>query len=397
MATPYQKASLSFPPFLLMEGGPLNAIEKRVGLFREHAPLVKRRAFVSILLTWLPLLVLSAIQGRAIGHSVPVPFVHDFSAYTRFLLAIPLLLLAENLLGPRIAEAAAHFVTSGVVAEKDYDKFREYLERGLRLRNSTLAEIVIAIFAFIFSFVGFREMSVHVTTWYATRVNDSAQLTLAGWWLLGFCAPLFQFLVFRWLWRLFLWFQFLNRVRSLDLHLYPTHPDGAGGLGFVGEAQRFFGALLFAISIAITGVIANNVIYDKTPLVNFGAMIASYVVLAVLAIVGPLVVFSGKLLTTKRCGLADYGTLATSYTGAFGRKWIEGHDPDHERLLGTNDIQSLSDLENSYGYIQKMKAIPVEPRTLLHLVVASLLPMTLLLLAIMPLKDVLRLVFKVLM
>lgn len=206
MATPHQKASLSFPPFLLMEGGPLNAIEKRVGLFREHAPLVKRRAFVSILLTWLPLLVLSAIQGRAIGHSVPVPFVHDFSAYTRFLLAIPLLLLAENLLGPRIAEAAAHFVTSGVVAEKDYDKFREYLERGLRLRNSTLAEIVIAIFAFIFSFVGFREMSVHVTTWYATRVNDSAQLTLAGWWLLGFCAPLFQFLVFRWLWRLFLWF-----------------------------------------------------------------------------------------------------------------------------------------------------------------------------------------------
>lgn len=380
-----------------MEGGPLYTLEKRVGLAREQAPLIKRRALISILLTWFPLLILSAIEGRAIGHSVPVPFIRDFSAYTRFLFAVPLLLLAENVLGPQIVEVAAHFIRSGVVAEKDYNKFRADLERGLRARDSAVAEVILAILAFIFAFVGFRETAVHVTTWYATRLDDSSQLTLAGWWLLAFCAPLLEFLIFRWLWRLFLWFQFLSRVRTLDLQLHPAHPDGAGGLGFVGEAQRFFGVILFALSTAIAGVIANDVVYDKTPLGNFRAAIAVYVIAAILVIIGPLVVFSRKLLKTKHGGLSQYGTLATAYTGAFDRKWIEGQDPDHERLLGTDDLQSLADLGNSYGFIQKMKGIPVDPRTLIHLIVASLLPMAPLLLTVMPLKDLLKLVFKVLL
>lgn len=104
-------------PFLLMEGGPLFTIQKRLGVIKEHIPFTKRRALIAALLTWFPLLILSAIQGRAFGN-VPVPFIRDFGAYTRFLLAIPLLLLAENILGPRIAGAAEHFVTSGVVAER---------------------------------------------------------------------------------------------------------------------------------------------------------------------------------------------------------------------------------------------------------------------------------------
>ena len=93
--------------FLLMEGGPLYRLEKRVGLIREHAPFTIRRAVVSVFITWLPLLILSAIQGRAVGHNVTMPFLRDFSAYARFLLSVPLLLVAEVFLGPRIAGARA--------------------------------------------------------------------------------------------------------------------------------------------------------------------------------------------------------------------------------------------------------------------------------------------------
>lgn len=380
-----------------MEGGPLFNIQKRVGLIRQNAPQTKRRAILAALITWLPLLVLSAIQGRAFGHAIPVSFAHDFSTYSRFLLAVPLLLLAENILGPRIAEAAAHFVTSGVVLEKDYQKFDDIVARGLRSRDSVLAEIIIAVLAYAASIIAFKNTAVHVTTWYADRTPTGGSLTWAGWWLMIFCTPLFQFLLLRWMWRLFLWFQFLGRVRKLGIQLYPTHPDQAAGLGFVGEAQRFFGILLFAFSIGSAGVMANDILYDKIPLKNFAPAIASYVIIALIIVVGPLILFTGTLLRTKRIGLHQYGTLATTYTGSFHKKWIEHDNPEHEPLLGTGDIQSLADLGNSYNLVEKMKPIPIDPRTLIHLVLASLLPMVPLLLTVMPLKDVLKLLLKVFM
>jgi hypothetical protein len=382
-------------PFVLTEGGPLFAVERRVGLIEKNAPTAKRRAVVASAMTWVPLLVLSALQGRAFGHAVPISFSRDISVHCRFLVAVPLLVVAESLLGPRLADAAAHFIHSGVVIEKDFERFDEFVERGLRARDSVMAEIVIAVLAYGLSILAFRETAVNVDSWYSARGASGSTLTWAGWWLRIFCAPLFQFLVFRWLWRLFLWFQFLGRVRELDLQLYPTHADGAAGLGFVGEAQRFYGVILFAISTACAGVIANDVLYGGSSLKSFAPAIATYVVAALLIILGPLVVFAGTLRKTKRVGLHEYGALSTAYSGAFHRRWIKHENPDGEELLGTGDIQSLADLGNSYSYVEKMKPLPVDLRTVLHLAVAGLLPMAPLLLTVMPLKDLLKLLFKV--
>jgi hypothetical protein len=89
-------------------------------------------------------------------------------------------------------------------------------------------------------------------------------------------------------------------MNQLNLNLIPTHPDQAGGLAFVGEAQRFFGIVLLAYSISVAGVLANSVIYDKIPLPQFAPSIAIYVVLAVLLILVPMGIFTGRLL--KRNG-----------------------------------------------------------------------------------------------
>jgi hypothetical protein len=391
-----ESAEMKFQPLLLMEGGPLYNVQKRMGLIRRDASLIERRAFLAALITWLPLLLLSAMNGRAFGHSVPVSFIRDFGACSRFLFAVPLLLLAENILGPQIAATASHFIKSRVVIEKDYVQFDRLVGLALRARDSVIAEIVIAILAYAFSIVAFLETAVHVTTWYETRTATGATLTLAGLWLIGLCIPFFQFLVFRWVWRLFLWFQFLNRVRKLDLQLFPTHPDLAGGMGFVGGSQRFFGILLFAISVGSAGVLANDIIYDKVPLVNFAPAIALYAIASVIVLLGPLAVLTGTLAKVKHRGLREYGRLATTYTGSFQRKWIESKSCDLEQLLGTGDIQSLADLGNSYDYVDNMRIVPINLRLVIHLVVASLLPMAPLLLTVMPLKELLKLLLKLL-
>ena len=380
-----------------MEGGTLYRIEKRIGLVKHPSSFTVRRAVFAAILTWLPLFILSAIQGMAWGHKVPVSFLRDYSTYSRFLLAVPLFLLAENILAPRIAEAVAHFITSGLVKESDFQRFSDAIDEGMRSRDSVVAEIVMLVISYIITIVAFKTFAVTGSTWFANPGITGSSFTWAGWWLILVSTPVLQFLLLRWLWRLFLWFRFLGRVRRLDLQLFPTHPDESGGLGFVGEVQRFFGILLFAYSVASTGVLANEIVYEKIPLMHFVPAIITYVVIALSIILLPLAVFTRTLLVTKRLGLHKYGTLATEYTGAFHKRWIRKDDSGQEPLLGTGDIQSLADLGNSYAIIQRMDALPVNPRTLIHLLIATLLPITPLLLTVMPLKDVLKLLFKVLM
>lgn len=208
-----------------------------------------------------------------------------------------------NVIGPRIAETAAHFVKSGVVLEKDFQKFDSVIERGLRAGLHRCRSHHRCHRLYLFIHCIYINPS-HISTWYRITTDNRDSLTWAGYWLVLICTPLYQFLILRWLWRLFLWFQLLARVRDLDLQLFPPHPDQAAGLGFVGEGQRFFGILLFAFSFGSTGVLAREIVYGGIPLKYFAP-----------AIVGPLVVFTGTLIRTKRIGLHQYGTLATTYTG----------------------------------------------------------------------------------
>jgi len=383
------------PQFVLTEGGPTYRLEQRLGLIQEKSPLVARRAFFSVLLTWIPLLVLSALEKFAIGHRVPVPFLRDFAVHARFLLAVPLLLVSENFLGPRLAHAAEHFVTSHLVPEGDYEEFDAAIEKGLRWRDSKLAEVILLAFAYIATITLLKSTAVHVSTWYALRTESGISLTWAGWWFILICVPLFQFLTVRWLYRQFLWGQFLWRMSKLNLQLIPTHPDEAGGIAFVGEAQRFFGIVLFAYSTAVAGVLANEIIYDRIPLQHFAAATAVFVLVAVAIVLAPLLVFTKSLVKTKIFGLYKYGALATEYTLSFHKKWILTEPPRGEVLLGTGDIQSLADLGNSFSFIEKMNSVPMGARTPIHLVLACLLPMAPLLLTAMPLKDILKLLFKV--
>jgi hypothetical protein len=201
----------------------------------------------------------------------------------------------------------------------------------------------------------------------------------------------------RWLWRFLLWAQFLWRTSRLNLQLTPTHPDEAGGLAFVGESQRFFGLILFAYSAAVAGVLANEVIYDRLSLRSFAPAIATYVVIAVSLVVVPLCVYSRTLKTTRRRGLYEYATLATEYTSKFHQRWIVNASAPEQELLGTGDIQSLADLGNSFTLIEKMNSIPMGPRTPIHLAMACLLPVAPLLLTMMPLEELLKMVFKVIL
>src|SRR5882724_4628671 len=105
--------------FSLVIGAPFYRLLIRLGLVRREAPNIVRRIFVLVLLTWVPLLILSLLQGVAYGGHIVMPFLSDFSAYARFLIALPLLIVAEVVIDPRLKRVVKHFVSSDLLPDEE--------------------------------------------------------------------------------------------------------------------------------------------------------------------------------------------------------------------------------------------------------------------------------------
>jgi hypothetical protein len=215
--------------------------------------------------------------------------------------------------------------------------------------------------------------------------------SLAGWWYALVSLPIFQFLLVRWLWRIVIWIQLLFRISRLDLQIHPAHPDRAGGLDFLPYGQTGFWPVVLALSTAGAGVAFKAVLTGAAP-ASFSLVrdvMLGFTVFALLLTVGPLFLFTPKMVYARRQARLEYGGLGQRYARAFDTKWIDTPAPDEE-LLGTSDIQSLADLGGAFARIQEMRVIPVDWRTMIPVMISAVLPFLPILLLTMPLEEILQ-------
>ncbi len=383
--------------FSLVLGGPLYQLWRRLFLAGPALELLARRMISLPTIAWLPLLVLSAGEGHA-WRGVAVPFLYDFAVHARFLVAVPLLLLAELVVHERIRRVVQQFVSTGLVRSDTFAGFRDAIASTMRIRNSLVVEIAMAVFAFGFGWAIWQgDTGLTASSWFGTVEGGDKITTFAGWWYLHISIPMFQFLMFRWYFRLFVWFLFLKRVSRLPLHLTPTHPDRAGGLGFVGGAAHAFVPVILAQSVVLSAVIGSRIVFHGRPLLTFQYEIVAFFILQFLLVLGPPCVFAKTLLELKRQGRREYGVLAAHYTSDFHEKWIEGGAPAGEALLGSSDIQSLADLGNSYSVIGEMRPVPFSKDTIMQVAAAAAIPLLPLALSIVPADEILKKLFSLLL
>ena len=354
---------------------------------REEKPM--RAALTIGAIAWLPLVALCIIAGSAYGDAVTIPFIKDFPPNARFLVALPLIILAQGVIAPRIKYAAQQFVETGIISEEVLPAYEQRIEKTLKLRDSMFAEIVILLIAYFGAYSILRTgLPDTATTWYVNVEGGTKTVTPAGYFYLFVSTPLYQFFIFRWLWRYILWVSFLRGVSKMKLHLLPTHPDDCGGLGFLQLTQRVFGVIVFITSLMVASQLAGPVVYENASFLDQKFIVLGYLLFILFLFTFPLFFFSGKLILTKRDGLMKYGAFATKYSHAFDRKWIGGENPENEPMLGSGDMQSLADLGNSYNVIQQMKPIPISRETLITLLLPGIIPMLPLLLYEVPMKDI---------
>jgi hypothetical protein len=390
--TPSENLLRNPPDFSLVLGGPLYQLLRRAHLSDDALTHLRQRLVVISLLCWLPLLVLSALEGKVLGRSVAVPFLHDWEAHIRFLAVVPLLIVAELVVHRRMRFLVSQFLERRLIPESAMPRFDAAIASAFRLRNSVLVELLlIAIVYGVGILIVWRHyFALDAATWYATPSGDGSKLSLAGMWLGFVSLPLFQFLLLRWYFRLFIWMRFLWQVSRIELNLVPTHPDRSGGLGFLAGTAYAFMPLLVAHGALLAGNLANRIFYLGAVLTDFKFEILILVVALLCIVIGPLLVFAPQLAEAKRTGNREYGALAQRYVREFDAKWLRGGAPPDEPLVGSGDIQSLADLGNSFEVVHGMRVAPVSRDMILLLAAAIVVPLVPLALTMMPLEELLK-------
>jgi hypothetical protein len=385
------------PDFSLVLGGPLYQLFQRAHLSGEGLELMRRRVLVITCVAWVPMLLLAAFEGHALGGAIKIPFLPDIEAHVRFLVALPILIAAEQVVHQRLRPVVRQFVERRIVIPEEMPKFQAAIDSTLRVRNSVIVEVSLLVLVYTVGLWVWRsQTALGAASWYAIPEGGQLHLTLAGYWYVFISLPICQFILLRWYLRFLLWFWFLWRVSRLKLRLVPTHPDRAAGLGFLGAGTYAFGPILFAQGALLAGLIASQIFYAGQNLLSFKVQVASFVAFFLVFIFSPLTVFTAHLVRAKRQGLGDYGRLANRYVQAFEEKWVHGGATADDELLGSGDIQSLADLGNSYTVIQEMRPVPFGLKDVARLAAATIAPLVPLTLTIISLEELVGHLIKVL-
>src|SRR5271170_3238883 len=135
--------------FSITKGGPLHWFLVRLGHAGDGRRLVFRRALGAIVITWLPLLLLSLMQGLAWGEQIKIPFLRDLAVNVRLLVAVPILILAESRIDRRWHVLVLEFLRSELINEKTLPSFETVLERTTSWRDRVLPEALLAVAALL--------------------------------------------------------------------------------------------------------------------------------------------------------------------------------------------------------------------------------------------------------
>jgi hypothetical protein len=359
--------------FSLVRGGPTHRIGHVLGLQESGWRPRLYKILLLIAVTWLPLFVLCLLSGTALGHRVSVPLLRDEVVFSRFLFVVPLLVLAEVLVEASTRAQVRQLLESEIVPPRARTLFESAKAEASRLRESRAAEGLIVLLAWTLSVVG--RSVVRLGPAESNWERTPAGLSSAGWWYMLVSLPVVFFFLLRWLWVFLLWSWFLFRVSRLELDLTPTHPDRAGGLGFLGWGLASFSTVLMAVSAVLAGSFAYEIAHRGSSLDTLKYHVIVFVVLAIAILHAPLLAFMGRLARCRFRGLMDFGALIGFHDRAFDDKWSKRSATSAEGLLGSPDVASLADAALVYEHVERMQLVPWDRKAVLVLAVALLIPM----------------------
>jgi hypothetical protein len=267
----------------------------------------------------------------------------------------------ERMVEERLRVHLRQFTRAPLLAPASMPAAAEAVVRALRRRDAPFGELVCLALAYAIS-LGNVVLILHAdaSSWLVTVAPEGVRLTLAGWWCALVSNPLFLFLLLRWLWRYVVWALLLRELAGLELRLVATHPDGAGGLAFIGHYPNVFAAFVFALSCVLGAAIAHALLRDELTMAVYGQLMGAWLVVVMVLFGAPLVAFSKRLRQLKHATLLVAGAVANMAAA-----------PDADATASSE----CPDASKTYAAAQKLSTLLISRTAILPVAAAALLPL----------------------
>ena len=381
--------------FRLSSGGPFFRLMLRLRLVEPSQYHPWRLVALLSGLTWLPLLILSSIDRILAVGTVEITFIGDPVPHFRFLIGLPLLVLAGRIIDPYIAGIIKYFQTSNLVPPEAKNHFDKALDRLTRRKD--MAGIDVALFLLAFALVwianirfGMSTLDIGASSWMSTSSDGVEKFTSAGWWLVLLSIPVIQFLYYRWIWRLVIWICFMNNLSRIPLRLQPAHPDQVGGLGILYGGQASFGIIFLSNGILISTIFAREILYTGANLADMYTEIFVFILICFMIITLPLYTFAKQLSDTKRIGIRNFNVLGYLLSEVFYAKWMHKKTEEKiEKVIATVDPSGLANYSTVYKTVSGMRLIPLNRQRVIQLVLTLTVPFLPLILTAIPIREIL--------
>jgi hypothetical protein len=373
----------------LMRGGPFYRAQHAIGLIRPNQWNIGRRITLLLAIGWLPLILITAIANP----NGLLSLLKDYRVHSRMLIAVPALLIGESFIDSRFRTVFAHLRTVGLLRVSDSTHLDEVIARLVRLRDSVLPEIAILLFVIAHTATAYKRL-VDAALWLSHGSGAELHLTAAGWYGVVVSTSIFQFLLGLALWKWLLWTFFAFKLAKMNLKLVPTHPDGHGGLGFLGLTSAAFAPIAFTATAVVAATWRNEILYHGAHLLNYKLPAIALVAAIALLALGPLSFFVPRLAALRRNGILEYGVLGQLQSASFHEKWILHRGGHETEFLVAHESSTLAHYGNAYERIEKMSFLLPDKGSLYTLAGAVMIPALPMILAEVPiavvLKDLLR-------
>lgn len=361
--------------FSLMRGGPVYRLLRAMGLVHPDRRTTHLVAALLTLAALAPLVALAALDGTLLHRftQVKMPLLGDYAVIARFLIAMPLLVLAAPVCDDFARQALIQFARSRLVHPVQSEPFNAAILRMKRLRDSNLPELICLVLAVAPAL--FDALPVGLLRGVSDWAHIGGEPTAAGYWFGYVSTSIFRFVSLVWLWRFLLWSWLLWRLSRIELGVRAAHPDGAGGLGFLGVVQQRFGVLAFAGGVLLSGYCMNYMIYLDMGINAFKPLLVGYVVTAVVVTLAPLALMGPLLAKAKRNGILLYSQLGQDAAHAFDRRWLGERKADSPSLLDTGDASAICDFTSVYATVRGMSIMPVSRWNVAWIAACAALPL----------------------
>ncbi|WP_439185040.1 hypothetical protein [Carboxylicivirga taeanensis] len=357
--------------YSLAKGGLLYVIIMRIRCKLLTKYNHRNRAIVMASLTWLPLAVLSVVYLFTEERPEGISFFEDITMHTRFLVVVPLLILLEKPIDNVFAQYLK--TTEQLIAPNLWSDFKMAMIRVDKFTSCWLSEVIILIIIYCMIILGWEELNIFQSGRECFVDWENGDLTIAGWYLIIFSLPVYQFLIFRWLWRFIIWTFCMWKFSGYKFKLEAMHTDQMAGLGYFNLFPLYFSMLVMVASTVYASIILMHILYDGSTLVDHLYGIVFYILFIDIIIYAPLLIYFPLLMETKTRAIHSFGSLITEHNVSYMERWVYKR-LKKETILGSIDNSSLNDINGSYMAVMDMKIVPIDVRMFLTSLVFISIP-----------------------